>query len=256
MTTRFCYCWMPAMLMVGFVMCHPVAGQMPSMPSMGGLTKGPQASGQASGLGAGLSDAQIGSGLKEALAVGTKKAVTLVSAPGGYLDNAAIKILLPKNLQPVEKALRGMGQGDKIDGFVASMNHAAESAAPEAAGIFGDAVKEMTIEDARKLLNGGDTSITEYFKSKTSEKLAAAFRPHVEEAMKTTGVTEKYAALQGSAPKMPFGMGGSSGGFDINTYVVNGALNGLFYMLGQEEKEIRTNPAARTTGLLKSVFGK
>jgi len=221
-----------------------------SIPGAGGPA------GASGGLGAGLSDSEIGSGLKESLSVGTKKAVTLVSAPGGYLDNAAIKILLPKNLQPVEKVLRGAGQGAKIDAFVDSMNHAAESAAPEAANIFGDAVRAMTIDDARKLLNGGDTSITDYFKSKTSDKLAVAFRPHVEEAMNKTGVTTQFQALQSSAPKLPFGMGGGSGGFDINTYVVNGALNGLFYMLAQEEKEIRTNPAARTTGLLKSVFGK
>jgi hypothetical protein len=241
--------FLPVFLLAGTV---SIAAQMSSMPSLSGL-KGGTAS---SSLGAGLSDSQIGSGLKDALSVGTQKAVKLVSAPGGYLDNAAIKILLPKNLQPVEKVLRGAGQGERIDGFIASMNHAAESAAPEAAGIFGDAVKAMTIDDARKLLNGGDTSITDYFKEKTSDKLATAFRPHVEAAMKTTGVTEKYQALQSSAPKMPFGMGGGSGGFDINTYVVNGALNGLFIMLGQQEKEIRTNPAARTTGLLKQVFGK
>jgi len=247
---RSSYFLLPAMLIAGLVVSAPMFGQMPSMPSLGGLKSG------SGGLGAGLSDSQIGDGLKQALSVGTQKAVTLVSAQGGYLDNAAIKILLPKNLQPVEKVLRGAGQGDKIDGFIASMNHAAESAAPEAAGIFGNAVKAMTIDDARKLLNGGDTSITDYFKEKTSDKLAVAFRPHVEAAMKTTGVTEKYQELQGSAPKMPFGMGGGSGGFDINTYVVNGALSGLFYMLGQQEKEIRTNPAARTTGLLKQVFGK
>jgi hypothetical protein len=228
------------------------SAQIPSLPSLGGAKSG-SATG---GLGAGLNDSQIGSGLKDALSVGTQKAVKVVSAPGGYLDNAAIKILLPKNLQPVEKVLRGAGQGDKIDGFIDSMNHAAEKAAPEAAGIFGDAVKAMTIDDARRLLNGGDTSITDYYKQKTSDKLAVAFRPHVESAMKANGVTDKYQQLQGSMPRLPFGAGGGSGGFDINTYVVNGALNGLFYMLGQQEKEIRTNPAARTTGLLKQVFGK
>jgi len=225
------------------------AAQMPKLPSLGGLT------GQSAGgaLGAGLSDSQIGSGLKEALSVGTQKAVKLVSRPGGYLDNEAIKILLPKSLQPAEKVLRAAGQGPRIDEFIASMNHAAESAAPEAASIFGDAVKEMTIDDARRLLNGGDTSITDYFKEKTSAKLAAAFRPHVEAAMSANGVTQKYEELKGSAPKLPFGMG-SGGGFDINTYVVNGALNGLFYMLAQQEKEIRSNPAARSTSLLKQVF--
>jgi hypothetical protein len=233
------------LLAVGTVPMSRGQFKMPSVPS---------ASAGQGGLGAGLDDSQIASGLKDALAVGTKKAVTLVDHPGGYLDNAAIKILLPKNLQPVEKMARGAGQGPKIDEFVASMNHAAESAAPEAEGIFAAAVKEMSIDDARKLLNGGDTSITEYFKSKTTANLTTAFRPHVEAAMKANGVTEKYDALQAQMPKMSF-LGGGGSGFDINKYVVEKALDGLFYMLAQQEKEIRSNPAARTTGLLKSVFG-
>jgi len=222
---------------------HAQFPQIPQIPGLGGKANSA----------AGLSDTQIGSGLKEALSVGTKKAVRLVDQPGGYLNNEAIKILLPQNLRPVEKVLRGMGQGPRIDEFVASMNHAAESAAPEAETIFADAVKEMTIDDARKLLNGGDTSITDYFKSKTSAHLATAFRPHVEAAMNKNGVTQQYNALMGQVPKMPFG---NSSSLDINTYVVNKALDGLFYMLGQQEKEIRTNPAARSTALLKQVFGR
>jgi hypothetical protein len=230
--------------------------QFPSLPGgIPGVSKG-SGGGASAGLGSGLSDGQIGDGLKQALSVGTEKAVKLVSAPGGYLDNAAIKILLPKNLQPLEKGLRAAGQGPKVDEFIGSMNHAAETAAPEAAGIFAAAVKSMTIDDARKLLGGGDTSITDYFKEKTSADLTTAFKPHVEQAMSASGVTEKYDALKSAAPKMPFGMGGGSGGFDLNAYVVQKALDGLFYMLGQQEKEIRTNPAARSTALLKQVFGK
>jgi hypothetical protein len=201
---------------------------------------------------AGPEDAMIGSGLKEALSVGTQRAVRLVDQPGGYLNNEAIKILVPQNLRTVEKVSRGLGQGARVDEFVASMNHAAESAAPEAETIFAEAVTEMTIDDARKLLNGGDTSITEYFKSKTSARLAVAFRPHVEAAMSRNGVTQQYQALVGQMSWVSFGNGSST---DINTYVVNKALSGLFYMLGQQEKEIRTNPAARTTALLKQVFG-
>ncbi len=232
------------------------------MPGLGGLTsKLPGASAGAGTPGAGLSDAQIGSGLKDALSVGTKKAVALVDRPGGYLDNAEIKILLPKNLQPLEKGLRAAGQGAKIDGFVDSMNHAAESAAPEAEGIFAEAVKALTIDDARKLLTGGNTSITDYFKEKTSAQLTAAFKPHVEKAMDVNGVTQKFQALQGAAPASRLGglggmLGGSGGGsFDINSYVVQKALDGLFLMLGKQEQEIRTNPAAQSTALLKQVFG-
>jgi hypothetical protein len=184
--------------------------------------------------------------------VGTERAVALVARPGGYMENEEIKILLPQNLRPVERVLRGAGQGPKIDEFIASMNHAAESAAPEAEHIFADAVRSMTIDDAKGLLNGGDTSITDYFKSKTSAQLAVAFRPHVEKAMNANGVTQKYEALAGQAPQMPFM---NSSKLDINTYVVNKSLDGLFYMLAQQEKQIRQNPAARTTALLKQVFG-
>ena len=216
--------------------------QLPQIPGLG-----------KSKAGAGLSDAQIGSGLKEALAVGTQKAVKQVARPGGYLENAAIKILLPQSLRPVEKGLRAIGQGPKVDEFIASMNHAAETAAPEAAGIFGNAVRAMTIDDARKLLTGGNTSITDYFKAKTSADLAVAFRPHVEKAMAANGVTQRYNALLGSTPQLPFL---KSPKMDINTYVVNKALDGLFFELGEQEKQIRTNPAARTTDLLRKVFGR
>ena len=216
--------------------------QFPQIPGLG-----------KSRAGAGLSDAQIGSGLKEALAVGTQKAVKQVARPGGYLENKAIKILLPQSLRPVETGLRAIGQGPKVDAFIASMNHAAETAAPEAAGIFGDAVRAMTISDARRLLTGGNTSITDYFKEKTSDDLAVAFRPHVEKAMAANGVTQKYNALLGQAPQLPFM---KSSKMDINSYVVGKALDGLFYELGEQEKQIRTNPAARTTDLLRKVFGR
>ena len=207
------------------------------------------------GNAAGLSDGKIASGLKEALAVGTDKAIKQVDHPGGYLDDAAIKILLPSSLHPAESVLRAAGQGPKIDDFVASMNHAAESAAPEAAPIFSDAVKQMTIDDARKLLAGGDTSITDYFRAHTSAQLTTAFRPHVEAAMNQNGVTQQYQALAARAPSVPFMNSGASH-FDITTYVVGKALDGLFYELGQQEKAIRTNPAARSTALLKEVFGR
>jgi Protein of unknown function (DUF4197) len=233
-----------ALITLAFTISPGANAQSNPLSQLGGLTH--------LGGNSSLSDTKIASGLKDALSVGTKNAVHLVDKPGGYLDNAAIKILLPKSMQPVEGLLRGAGQGPKIDGFVASMNHAAESAAPAAEQIFADAVTAMTIDDARKLLNGGDTSITEYFKSKTSTQLATAFRPSVEKAMSENDVTKQYEGLMGNVPQMPF-MKSSS--LDINTYVVNQALNGLFYMLGQQEKAIRQNPAARTTGLLKEVFG-
>ncbi len=203
-----------------------------------------------------LSEGQIGGGIKEALAVGTQRAVQQVARPGGYLENAEIKILLPPRLRSLERGLRTAGQGPRIDEFVASMNHAAESAAPEAGKIFAEAVRSMTIDDARRLLTGGDTSITDYFRAKTSADLTAAFRPHVDEAMEANGVTRQYDALAGSVPDLSLGgLGRSRSAFDIHAYVVQKALDGLFFVLAQKERDIRANPAARSTALLRQVFG-
>jgi hypothetical protein len=199
-------------------------------------------------------DSQTASGLKEALRIGTDQAVKLTGTTDGFFKNSAIKILMPEKLRTVEKGLRLAGMGSKIDEFELSMNRAAEKATPAARGIFKDAVTQMTFDDARKILTGGDTSATEYFKSKTSEKLAVTFKPTVEPAMAETGVVTQYKQLVGKVPVLPFGGGGQS--LDITDYVVKKTLDGLFYMLGQEEKKIRTNPAAQITPLLKDVFGK
>jgi hypothetical protein len=132
------------------------------------------------------------------------------------------------------------------------MNRAAEKASPAARGIFKDALMQMSFDDARKILTGGDTPATEYFKAKTSEKLATIFRPTVESTMADTGVVKQYNQLAGGISSLPFGRSTS---FDIMDYVVGKTLDGLFYMVAQEEKKIRTNPAARVTPLLKEVFG-
>jgi len=200
-----------------------------------------------------LSDSKIASGLKQALQVGAENAVKLTGRPDGYFGNEAIKILMPKNLQPLEKGLRAVGQGPKVDGFILSMNRAAEGAAPAAKKIFGDAILAMSFDDARKILSGGDTAATEYFKNKTTEQLAAAFRPVIEKTMDENGVTQQYNTLAGQAQDIPFM---KSPNLDVTQYVVSKALDGLFYTLGQEEKKIRKDPVARTTSLLKEVFGK
>ena len=198
-------------------------------------------------------DSRTASGLKEALQIGTDHAVELTGTPDGFFKNEAIKILMPEKLRTVEKGLRAAGMGAKMDEFELSMNRAAEKAAPAARSIFKDALMQMTFDDARKILTGGDTSATEYFKAKTSEKLAASFRPTVESAMADTGVVKQYKQLAGSLASLPFGRSAS---FDITDYVVGKTLNGLFYMVGQEEKKIRTNPASQITPLLKEVFGR
>ena len=201
----------------------------------------------------GLTDAKIGSGLKEALKVGTENTVNLTGRPDGYFMNQAIKILMPPKLQTLEKGLRAVGYGPQVDEFILSMNRAAERAAPSAKKIFWDAIGEMSFDDARKILSGGDTAATEYFKTKTTDKLSTAFRPVVEKATNEVGVTRQYKDLVGRAQAIPFLKVES---LDVDNYVVVKSLDGLFHVLGEEEHKIRTNPAARVTDLLKEVFGK
>ncbi len=201
----------------------------------------------------GLNDAKIASGLKEALQIGTQNAVNLTGRLDGYFRNEVIKILMPEKLQTLEKGLRLVGYGPRVDEFVLSMNRAAERAAPRAKAIFWDAIGEMSFEDARKILNGGDTAATDYFQDKTTDRLAAAFRPVVDKAINEVGVTRRYKELIGRYEAIPFV---TSERFDIDQYVVTKALDGLFYVVGEEERKIRTNPTARVTDLLKEVFAK
>lgn len=204
------------------------------------------------GLGGGtLSDAKIGSGIKEALRVGTEATISLTGKTDGYFANQAIKILLPAQLQTADKGLRMVGYGPQLDEFVVSMNRAAEAAAPGAKKIFGDAIAAMSIQDVRKIWSGGDNAATQYFKSKTSNQLTAAFKPVVDKALNQVGVTRQYKELLGRAQSIPFMKTES---LDIDRYVLGKSLDGLFVVLGEQEKQIRTNPAARTTDLLKEVF--
>ncbi len=201
----------------------------------------------------GLNDAKIASGLKEALQIGTQNAVNLTGRLDGYFRNEVIKILMPEKLQTLEKGLRLVGYGPRVDEFVLSMNRAAERAAPRAKAIFWDAIGEMSFEDARKILNGGDTAATDYFQDKTTDRLTAAFRPVVDKAINEVGVTRRYKELIGRYEAIPFV---TSERLDIDQYVVTKALDGLFYVVGEEERKIRTNPTARVTDLLKEVFAK
>jgi uncharacterized protein DUF4197 len=203
--------------------------------------------------GSGVTDSKASAGLKEALQVATEKAVALTGKPNGYFGDAAIKILMPQKLQTMQQGLRAVGYGPQIDEFVLSMNRAAEQAAPAAKQIFGEAITSMTFDDAKKILSGGNTSATDYFKAKTSDKLAAAFKPVIDKSMGDVGVTRQYQALMGKFETIPFAKTQS---FDLDNYVTDKALDGLFHVVGEQEKAIRTNPAARTTELLKEVFAK
>jgi hypothetical protein len=202
--------------------------------------------------GSGLSDVKIGSGLKEALKIGTENAVGFTGKKDGFFLNQAIKILMPEKLKTFEKGLRAVGYGPQVDEFVLSMNRSAEKATPFAKQIFWDAIGEMTFDDVKKILSGNDTAATDYFKGKTTSKLTDVFKPIVSNAMNEVGVTRQYKELVGRYESIPFVKKES---YDLDQYVVTKALDGLFHMVGQEETKIRKNPTARTTDLLKEVFG-
>jgi len=199
-----------------------------------------------------LDEKTVASGLKEALTVGTKNAVRDVSKQDGYFGNPKIKIPLPEKVQKSEKMLRKVGLSKYVDEFVLTMNRAAEKAAPVATDIFIGAVKEMTIIDAIQILRGNETAATEYFRSKTYGKLYGAFKPPVAQAVQDVGVTRSYQKLVDKGKKMRVVKDSS---LDLDHHVTSKALDGLFFMVGEEEKKIRKDPVARVTDLLKKVFG-
>ncbi len=192
-------------------------------------------------------------GLKEALSVGTANAVLDVSKINGYLKNQAIKILLPEEIRKATQTARKLGLGGLVDNFEKSMNEAAEKAAPKAKAIFLDAVRNITFDDARKILNGGDTAATDFLKSRTYSAIQTAFQPLISASMDQVGVTRLYKQVMGPVQALPFQKPVE---LDLDAYVTGKALDGLYYVVAEEEKKIRTDPAARVTKLLKDVFGK
>lgn len=206
-----------------------------------------------SGGASALDEGTVVKGLKEALATGTDRAVKSVARTDGYYGNQAIRILMPEKIRNVADVLGKIGFQKEVDGFVLSMNRAAEKAAPQAVDYFSAALKDMSFEDAGKILKGGDTAATEYFRSKTGDKIFSAFKPIVSASMNEVGTSRSYKELIQKYEKVPFV---PTANLDLDNYVTTKSVDGLFQMLGEEEKKIRTNPAARGTELLKKVFGK
>lgn len=213
---------------------------------------------------AGLSGDQMIQGLKGALANGLQHAVAGLGHDGGFLTNLNVRIPMPEKMQKVERALRTMKQDKLADEFVATMNHAAEQAVPEAAGVFADALKQMTIDDAASILNGAKDAATQYFQRTTQTNLYARFHPIIQKATEKAGVTAAYKNLvaKASVGRGFGGFGSAAGGLlpdpesmDLDAYVTRKALDGLFAMVAAQELQIRQNPAARTTELLQKVFG-
>jgi len=193
------------------------------------------------------------SGLKEALRLATERAVKATSQSGGFLDNAKIRIGLPGKLGKMTSGLRAIGMGKQVDELEVAMNRAAEKAAGEATPVFVDAIQKMSFQDASGIVTGGDTAATDYFEKTTSQPLSERFRPIVDQAMKNVGLAKQYDQLVGRYTSVPLA---SAPKFDLGGYVTDKTLSGLFTVVGEQEKQIRTNPTARATDLLKQVFGR
>jgi hypothetical protein len=200
----------------------------------------------------GLSNDDIVAGLKEALVTGSQKGSNALSQVDGFFANAALKILLPPEAQKVETTLRKVGMGKLVDDAVLSMNRAAEDACKSAAPVFANAIKQMSFQDALGILKGGDTAATGYLRSKTSTDLTNAFKPIIDQSLVKVDATKYWNTLVTTYNKFSL----QKLNPDLSAYVTDKALNGIFYQVAIEEKNIRKDPVARTSEILKKVFAK
>src|SRR5512137_2200836 len=214
-----------AVLALGAFLACFASAQVPSLDDlMKGVGKLPKA--PATGSETGAPDEKTNAaGIKEAPAVGTERAVQSLSRENGYFGNAAVKILMPSSIQKVADVARMAGYQKQVDEFVLSMNRAAEAAAPLASRYFGDAIRDMSVDDVRGILTGGDTAATEFFRRKTHDKLYTAFKPVVAKKVDEVGTTRAYKDMMGRYESVPM-MGGQS--LDLDDYVTRKALDGLF----------------------------
>ena len=200
----------------------------------------------------GLDERTVVAGLREALQVGTERSVARTSKQGGFLDDPLLRIVLPEELETMGHALRAIGMGSQVDALAVSMNRAAEKASGEAKAVFWRAVGAMSISDAYGILNGPDDAATTYFRGHTEGSLRERFAPVVERAMEQVGLYRAYDALLSRYRALALF---SNPTVELNRYVTDETLDGLFSVLAQEEKRIRTDPLARSTELLQRVFG-
>ena len=198
-----------------------------------------------------LSTAEVADGLKEALIKGISTGSDLASAVDGYFKNPEIKIPLPPEVQKVEDKLRQIGLGNQVDKFVMTLNRGAEDAAKEAKPIFIEAIRQMTIQDAWSILKGNDDAATQYLKRTTSGLLKAKFKPVINNSLQKVEATRYYSDIVNTYNKIPLTEDVNP---NLDDYATDKAIEGLFVMIAKEEKNIRENPLARTTDLLKKVF--
>lgn len=199
-----------------------------------------------------LTNRDASTGLKAALEKGSAAAVAKLGVTNGFLDNPKVKIPLPPSLQKIEQGLKMLGLRKQADELVTTMNHAAEAAVPEAKGLLINAVKQMSVTDAKKILNGGDDAITQYFKEKTQVSLAQKFLPIVKKSTDKVGLTQQYNQLAGQGAKLGLIKEEQA---SIETYVTQKTLDGLYLMIAEEERAIRKDPIGTGSAILKKVFG-
>ena len=214
-----------------------------------------------------LSNSEVASALKEALAKGATQAVNQLGRSDGFWGSSQYRIPLPASLARYETTARQLGQGERIDAFQLSLNRAAEAAVPVAADLLGESIRNMTLADAQALLAGGDDAATQYFRRTAGTALRARFLPLVSAQTDQVGVTKRYKELTGisngraaglAALANQFGVGSGmdASALDLDGYVTDRALEALFTAMAAQEKQIRTNPAARTSELLRKVFAR
>ena len=203
--------------------------------------------------GSSLSDNDIAGALKDALSIGSENVVSQLSAPGGFNSDANIRIPLPDSLQTVQKTMNKFGMGSSLNDLEDKLNAAAETATEKAKPLFLNAIKEMSWDDVKTILNGPDDAATQYFKSKMSSPLSAKMKPIVENSLNEVGAIKTYNNAMGQYKNLPLVPDVQA---DLSQHVLDKSIDGIFYYLAVEEKQIRENPAKRTTELLKKVFAK
>lgn len=223
---------------LGFLLSFVIGSSVIALPAAAGV--------------ADLSNADAVSGLKQALTDGSAAAVKMLGQDNGYFGNAKVKIPLPPNLQKIESGLRVMGMKKQADELVLSMNRAAEAAAPEAKQLLVDAVKKMSVQDAKAILTGGDTAATDYFRRTTQEQLTQRFLPIVKKSTDRVGLAQQYNSFAGQGASLGLVKKDDA---TIETYVTRKALDGLYLMIAEQEKAFRQNPVGATSDIVKKVFG-
>lgn len=226
------------LLFIGFTSCNELNHIVNQLPEIDNSISSP-------------TSAEMAKGLKAALEKGTLQGVSSLSTDGGYLNNAATKILFPPAAKKVENTLRDLGFDKEVDRLVVSLNKAAENAVTEAKPLFVNAIKQMTFADAKEILFGADNAATTYLENKTTLELRQKFEPHIQQSLDQVNATRYWTEIMTQYNRIPMVDKVET---DLSSYVTNRAVQGLFIKIAAEEKLIRKNPVERTTDLLKKVF--